>query len=281
MVTSPVDAPGDDPDDPVLTVERLSVTYGSDEVLDRLDLAVERGERLAVVGGGASGKTTLARALVDGVAAPAQVSGSVSYHHADGDSVSVFDLDDDERERFRHEAVAVVTGDGDGFDPTSTLRGQFRPAVRATGTDDARAERLLSALGLDADRVLDARPRELNAAATELAALARAALAGPAVLVVDDCRAALGHLARGDRLDRFESAVATDIDAGATEGFAPGTPSTIVALGADLPALAALADRLAVLHDGHVVEAGPPERLLDEPSHPHTRRLVEFYGGPP
>ncbi|QPV61979.1 ATP-binding cassette domain-containing protein [Halosimplex litoreum] len=281
MDGSPLDAPGNEPDDPVLTVERLSVAYGSAEVLDRLDLAVERGERLAVVGEGASGKTTLAQALVDGISAPAQVSGSVSYRPSGGDPVSVFDLADDERERFRREAVTVVTGDGDGFDATSTLRGQFRPVLRATGTDEARAERLLSALGLDPDRVLDARSRELNAATLALAALARAALAAPAVLVVDDCRAAIGHLARGDRLDRFESVAAADTDADGTEGVAPGPLPTIVALGTELPALAALADRLAVLHDGHVVEVGPTERLLDEPSHPHTRRLVEFYGGSP
>jgi len=279
MVASPADAPGNEPDDPVLTVERLSVAYGSADVLDRLDLAVARGERLAVVGEGASGKTTLARALVAGLSPPAQVSGSVTYHPGSGHPVPVFDLAEDVRERFRRETVAVVTGDGDGFDPTSTLRGQFRPVVRAIGTDEARAERLLSALGLDAGRVLDARPRELNAAATGLAALARAALADPAVLVVDDCPAAIGHLARGDRLDRFQSAIATDIDAGATEEVTPGTHPTIVALGTELPSLAALADRVAVLHDGHVVESGPTERLLEEPNHPHTRRLVEFYGG--
>jgi|GEM_PF-609159 len=278
MVTPPVDAHGDEPEDPVLAVERLSVAYGGDEVLDRLDLSVERGERLGVLGEGATGKTTLARALVDGVSAPARVSGSVSYRPESGDPVPVFDLDDDEREWFRRESVALVTGDAGGFDAASTLRGQFRPALRATGTDEARAERLLSALGLDAERVLDARPRELNAAATQLAALARAALADPAVLVVDDCPAAVAHLARGDRLDRFESAVRADRDAGGADGDAPDAP-TVVALGAELPALATLADRLAVLHDGHVVEIGPTERVLDEPSHPHTRTLVEFYRG--
>jgi len=278
MATPPADTPVDEPDDPVLAVDRLSVTYGSEAVLDRLDLSVERGERLGVFGESTSGKTTLALALVDGLPDPARVSGSVTYRPGSGDPVPVFDLGDGERERFRSESVAVVTGDAGGFDPTSTLRSQFRPLRRATGADDERAERLLAALGLDADRVLDARPRELNAVAKELAALARAALTDPAVLVVDDCPAAVAHLARGDRLERFESAVAGDTDAGGTDG--DGTP-TVVALGAELPALATLADRLAVLHEGHVVEAGPTDRVLDEPTHPHTRRLVEFYGGSP
>ncbi|WP_436906811.1 ATP-binding cassette domain-containing protein [Halosimplex marinum] len=274
MAAPPADAPGDELDDPVLALERLSVSYGSQEVLDRLDLAVERGERLAVVG--ASGKTTLARALVDGLPAPARVSGSVTYRPRRGDPVSVFDLSDGERERFRRESVAVVTGD-EPFDPASTLRGQFRAALRATGADEARAEALLAALGLDAGRVLDARPRELDAAATQLADLARAALADPAVLVVDDHPAALAHLARGDHLDGFESAVA----AGGTADASGTDPLTLVTLGAELPAPAALADRLAVLSDGHVVEAGPTERVLDDPDHPHTRRLVEFYDGFP
>jgi len=275
-----VDAPaarGDGPDDPVLAVEHLSVAYGSDEVLDRLDLAVDRGERLAVVGESASGKTTLALALVDALPEPARRSGAVIYRPGDGDPISVFDLDDDERDRVRREAVAVVAGDG-GFAPTSTLRAGFRPALRATGTDEARAEALLASLGLDPDRVLDARPGELNAAALELSELARAALAAPAVVAVDDRPAALAHLARGDRLDSFRSAVGADGATGAAGGAAPDAPA-VVALGGELPALAALADRLAVLHDGHVVEVGPTERVLDEPTHPHTRTLVAFYRG--
>jgi ABC-type glutathione transport system ATPase component len=273
MATPPADGPTDEPDDPVLATERLSVSYGSQAVLDRLDLTVERGERLAVVGESASGKTTLARALVDDPPAPARIAGSVTYRPERGDPVSVLDLGDD-RGRFRRESVAVVTGD-EPFDPASALRGQFRAARRATGADEERAEALLAALGLDADRVLDIRTGELNATATQLVDLARAALADPAVLVVDDRPAALAHLARGDRLDRFESAVAAANDDEETD-----TP-TLVALGTELPALAALADRLAVLSDGHVVEVGPTERVLDDPSHPHTRRLVEFYEGFP
>lgn len=278
MDDTPADTRDGGPDDPVLDVRRLSVAFGSDEVLDRLDLAVGRGERLAVVGEGATGKTTLALALADALPEPARRSGTVTYRPAGGDPVSVFDLADDERERLRREGVAVVAGDG-GFEPTSPLRGQFRPALRASGTDEERAEALVASLGLDPDRVLDARPRELNAAALELAELARAALADPAVLVVDDRPAALAHLARGDRLDGFGSTVGCDRDGG-VDRDAPDAP-TVLALGSELPALSAVADRLAVLHDGHVVEIGATERVLDDPSHPYTRRLVEYYGGSP
>ncbi|WP_123538688.1 ATP-binding cassette domain-containing protein [Halosimplex salinum] len=261
----------DSADDPVLEVEQLSVAYGSVDVLDRLDLPVRRGERLAVVGESASGKTTLATALVDGVPGPARVSGSVTYRPVDGDPVAVFDLDDDARQQFRRETVAVVSGDAGGFEPTRTVRSQFRPVLRTTGDGEERAATLLSAVGLDAERVLGARPGDLNRGAEQLTQVVRGVLADPAVLVLDALPVAVDHLARGDRLATLEAAARTGTDSG-------GEP-TVVALGSELPALATLADRLAVLHDGHVVEVGPVDRVLDDPTHPHTRTLVEFYRG--
>jgi ABC-type dipeptide/oligopeptide/nickel transport system ATPase component len=52
---------------------------------------------------------------------------------------------------------------------------------------------------------------------------------------------------------------------------------SVVALSRDLPTLAALADRLAVLADGHFVEVGPTDDVLGDPTHPHTRELVAYY----
>lgn len=264
------ETPVDDPADPVLAVEQLSVAYGDRTVLDRLSLPVGRGGRLAVVGESGSGTTTLATALVAGLPDTARVSGSVTYRPEAGDPVAVFELDDDALDRFRRETVAVVSGDAGGLDPTSTLRSQFRPALRSASADEDRVRELLSAVGLDPDRVLGASPRELNAGATQLARVVRGALTDPAVLVLDDLPVAFDSLARGDGLAALESA-----------GTSDGAETTVVALGSDLPALSTLADRLAVLHDGHVVEAGPTERVLDDPSHPHTRTLVAFYSGGP
>ncbi|WP_436923512.1 ATP-binding cassette domain-containing protein [Halosimplex amylolyticum] len=257
--------------DPILDVERLSVAYGRERVLDRLDLAVRRGEILGVVGESSTGKTTLATALVDGVPAPGRVSGTITYAPEEGDPISVRELDEDALRRFRREEVAVVSGDVGGFEPTSTIRSGFRPVLHATDADEERARALLSTVDLDSGHVLDARPGDLNVGAQQLAQVVRGLLADPAVLVLDDLPIAFDRLARG--------ALAALLEAAASAEPVRDGETTVVALGSDLPTLAAMADRLAVVHDGHVVESGPTDRLLDEPHHPHTRTLVEFYGG--
>lgn len=259
-------------DDPILDVERLSAAYGSETVLDLLDLSVPRGEVLGVVGESSTGKTTLATALVDGVPAPGSISGTITYRPDEGDPVRVLELDDDALRRFRRETVALVSGDVGGFEPTAPLRSQFRPVLRATDADEERLRDLLAAVGLDPERVLDTRPDELSAGTEQLAQVVRGVLADPAVLVLDDLPLAFDRLARGDLSEVLGT------DASAESDRDGGT--TVVVLGSDLPALASMADRLAMLHDGHVVESGPTDRLLDEPEHPHTRTLVDFYRGP-
>ncbi|MFB6139022.1 MAG: ATP-binding cassette domain-containing protein [Halosimplex sp.] len=257
-------------DDPVLEVEHLSAAYRNEGVLDRLDLRVECGDRLGIVGESASGKTTLATALVDGVPSPGRVSGTVTHHPESGDPIAVFDLGEGDRDRFRRESITAVSGDVGRLDPTATVDELFEPRLRAVGADEERAADLLAAVGLDHERVRYARPGELNAGGRQIARAVRGLLTDPAVLVLDGLPLAIDHLGSANRIDALAAAATGVRDRTAD--------TTVVALGSDLPSIAAVSDRLAVLYDGRVVEQGPTERVVEDPHHPHTRTLVDYYG---
>lgn len=250
--------------DAVLAVRDLAVSYGDRPVLDGLSLDVRRGEVLGVVGESGGGKTTLALALVGAVPAPGRAEGSVTFRPVDGDPVDVLSLSSSARRRFRGRRVAVVAADdlppggevGEYVASVSEANG----AAAATGRD--RAARLLRRLGHDPDRVLGARPETLDGGA-RWAALAAAAVApGPAVLVLDSPPAQFDALARR-------------VDAGA---LAADFGLTLVLVGG-VRALSVLADRLAVLYGGDVVETGTPAALRAESDHPFTRRLFRLFEG--
>jgi ABC-type glutathione transport system ATPase component len=251
--------------DAVLRVSDLTIETAAGRVLDRVSLEVAREEVLGVVADSDASTSALAAALVNEVAGFSSVRGEVRCAPPDGDPVSVLDLDRTATRRFRWATVALVDETpADSFNPTTTVRKHFAETLAAHRADRqagmALARDLLSALGLDAERTLDAYPEDLAGATSERAALALSAVLDPAVIAFDGIpstvRAAPSSL---DALREYAT-------------FAT------VFLGTDFGTIASLADRLVVVDDGAVVETGPTGRILDDPQHPYTRQLVDFVG---
>lgn len=253
------------PGDVVLRVRDLSVTYGNDRVLDRVSIDVHRDERLGIVGRSGAGKSSFARALLAAVDAPGRVTGEITYHPRTGDPVDVLDLGGSALRRFRWETVSLVEDVPGALDPAVTIRTHFEETLRAHDADVPagleRARRSLSALDLDPDRVLDARPDEMSGGVKRHALVALGLVLDPEVLVLDDLPAVFDRLARNPTILRRRDLA-------------------VVLLGSELPAITTLATRLAILYGGDFVEVGPPRELLDEPSHPYTRSIVDYFRGP-
>lgn len=135
--------------------------------------------------------------------------------------------------------------------------------LRGAGPDDAREEavRTMEALGLSASTA-GRRPGALSGGELQRAALARTLLARPRVLVCDEITSGLDPATRRAILDLLA-------------GLRDRTELALVFITHDLAAAAALADRIAVLDAGGVVEEGPCERLIAAPGHPVTRSLLQ------
>lgn len=241
----------------VLDVRSLTARHGRSAVLRDAALTLRTGESLAVVGRSGSGKTTLARCI--------------SGLHSDHDGEVLLDglpLPRSLRDRDRKQLAAVqyVFQDAEAaFDAHRPVLDQIaRTAVRLRGVDRAaaRAEALgvLGSLDLPARRALRV-PEGLSGGELQRAALARALLARPRVLVCDEITSGLDTFARRSLLGLL------------TELLRSGAVPALVLITHDLDT-AALADRVAVLEHGEIVETGPAGAVLNGPRHPFTAELT-------
>ncbi|MEU3888503.1 ATP-binding cassette domain-containing protein [Streptomyces sp. NPDC029041] len=258
-----VDAPVD-PGQPVLEVRSLTAVHDPGTTVLRVPhLALHPGTCLAVVGRSGSGKTTLARCLAG--------------LHRNHDGEILLDgtaLPRSLRRRGRAQLAAVQYVFQDAlasFDEHRPVLAQVaRTAVRLRGTaedtatDEARAT--LTRLGLP-DELTRRRPGELSGGELQRAALARALLARPRVLVCDEITSGLDTVSRRGLLDLLAGLVRDRGDL------------ALVLITHDLDT-AALAHRIAVLDAGELVEQGPAQQILTAPRHPLTTALRETIARP-
>ncbi len=247
---------------PVLRIRDLTARHsdgaqGTTTVVRAAGLDLHPGECLAVVGRSGSGKTTLARCLAG--------------LHRDQDGEVLLDgtpLPRSLRDRDRAQLAAVQYVFQDAraaFDEHRPVVHQVaRTAIRLRGTDSDTAGRealaTLTSLGLP-EELVHRRPGQLSGGELQRAALARALLARPRVLICDEITSGLDTITRRGILDTLTALVRDRDDL------------SLVLITHDLET-AALAHRIAVLDAGELVEQGSVRQILTEPSHPFTVSLI-------
>jgi oligopeptide/dipeptide ABC transporter ATP-binding protein len=253
-------------DPPLLQIRALSLSYPGDRglisVVRDLDLDLIPGECLGVVGESGSGKTQLLLSVL-GLAGPnARISGSIRYRGQELIGLSVTALN-----RVRGGRIGMVFQD-----PMSALNPYLRVGVQITevlrqhrGTDERAAERraieLLESLHVaDAAARMQHYPHELSGGMRQRVMIAMALIAEPEILLADEPSSALDVTVQAQLLS-----VLREVRARA------GT--SIVLVTHDLGVTAELADRVAVMYAGRVVEQAPVDELFAHPRHPYTQAL--------
>ncbi|MFE3110670.1 ABC transporter ATP-binding protein [Kitasatospora indigofera] len=246
----------------VLTVEALDAGYpGGVRALHRVSLEVGAGECLALVGRSGSGKTTLGRC------AAGLHSAYLGRVLLDGRPLAP-----SLRQRSRAELAAVQYVFQDArasFDEGRPLLAQVaRAAVRLRGAGHGEATQealeFLARVGLSEDH--SARPpRGLSGGELQRAALARALVARPRVLICDEITSGLDAASRYAVLDLLA-------------GLRRRSDLALVLITHDLTAAGTVSDRIAVIDQGRIVEQGRTAQVLATPSHAFTRQLLGSVG---
>jgi ABC-type glutathione transport system ATPase component len=246
----------------LLTISGLTVGYGdrhTPPVLSGVDLDVRSGEILGVIGETGSGKTTLARTVVGLV--PAR-SGRIEF-----DGVELGSLRKKELREFRRrgELQFVFQDPLRALDPDLTAAQSITEPLDAAGIGDRaeraeRAAKALAAVGLD-QALAERLPGRLSGGQRQRVLLARALVTGPRLLICDEPVSALDAANRNHVLRLL-------LNLRDEHGIAA------LVISHDLHSLAGVADRVAVLNEGRVVEHGPVRHVLDNPQDPYTQRLL-------
>ncbi len=248
---------------PVLTVTGLSAGYPSHPVLQNVSFTLRAGEILCVVGESGCGKSTLLKALMGVDPAVRLTSGTITLS---GQPLTT--LPRRERQCLCCAQMGMIfQNPGASFDPLRPYAAQFRDTLKSHGkyrpdrfTADASAA--LASLGLtDAPRILSSRPYQLSGGMNQRAAIALSLLLGQRVLLADEPTSALDAPMRLQAARQLKSLSRQN-----------GVAQLVVTH--DLALARFLSDRIAVLHDGRVVEQGETEAVFRAPRHAYTQTLL-------
>jgi peptide/nickel transport system ATP-binding protein len=255
---------------PLLKVQDLRVTFPGEEVgddvlaVDGVSLGLERGHTLGIVGESGSGKSTVALSLLGLTrSAGASVSGRVEL-----DGRELLGLPERELRAVRGAEIAMIFQE-----PLSSLHPMYRvgaqivEAIRAHRDVTKRAARaetieLLGSVGIPEPSLrVDSYPHELSGGQLQRVMIAMALANDPAILIADEPTSALDVTVQARILDLLSR-------------LQHERQMALVLVTHDLGVVAELADEIAVMKAGRIVEQAPTEPLLHAPAHPYTAGLL-------
>jgi ABC-type glutathione transport system ATPase component len=239
----------------LLSVEKLTVQYGSFRAVDDVSFAVEPGTTLAIVGESGSGKSTIAAALVR-LIRPA--SGRIVL-----DGTDIATLPEKRLRPLRHKIQMIFQDPYGSLDPHLTAQEIVAEPLRLRGRDRAararEARALLDRVGLPAS-AYDRRPAEFSGGQRQRIGIARALASEPELLVCDEATSALDVSVQAQVLDLLRE-------------IQRDTGVAYVFISHNLGVVKEISNEVLVLRDGRVVETGPTDQVLTTPAEPYTREL--------
>ncbi|MDY6836180.1 MAG: ABC transporter ATP-binding protein [Chloroflexota bacterium] len=241
-------------------VENLHMSYGQDEILKGISLDVTHGESLAIIGESGAGKTTFGLSimrLVEG-----NVSGKIIL-----DDLDLLSLPEDSMRKLRWNKVSMVFQNSNNvLNPVHKIIDQvIEPMTehRLKNKLDAResASALLISTGFPKHR-FNAYPHQLSGGEQQRVLIAMALANDPELIIMDEPLSSLDATSTAEIIDMLRSLQQNHIFIITTH---------------DISTAARLADKVATMYAGRIMEFGPSAEVLSDPRHPYTRALLRSY----
>lgn len=256
----------------VLSVQDVSIVYrvsrGQVKASQHISFDLHKGESLALIGESGSGKTTVSLSFIDMLPSAAKIMGGKVLYTRDGKTENIFEFSEARMRDFRwHDCAMVFQGAQNAFNPVLKIKEQFLDTARAHGWRDKgkvikRTLELLRLVRLDPERTLESFPHELSGGMKQRTLLALGVLLDPQVVILDEPTTALDILTQRaiiEVLKEMQSRL----------GF------SIIFISHDLALAAEMADRVATMYAGEMVELGSTQHIFYEPLHPYSLGLLQ------
>jgi len=242
----------------MIRISQLSKSFSGQVVLDHLDLEIQKGEVVALIGSSGAGKSTFLRSL-NYLEAPD--SGSIEIN---GEMVNFETISKDEILTLRRK-LAMVFQQFNLFSRKTALDNVKEGLVVVKGLSDQEATKIakeeLAKVGLS-DRETHY-PRHLSGGQKQRVALARALAMKPEVLLLDEPTSALDPELVGE----VEKAIAAAAQAG----------QTMILVSHDMSFVSQVADKVLFLDKGKIIESGTPEEIMNAPKEERTKEFFASY----
>jgi peptide/nickel transport system ATP-binding protein len=248
---------------PLLQIDDLCVSIGPTQILRNLSLEVGAGEILGLVGASGSGKSMMAMAILQLLPANARLSGAVRLLGEGLTTKSAAELQD-----IRGRDIGMVFQEPmSALNPLMRIGNQVAETVRlhcsvSTAEAGLRARETLDLVGLRGEQgALDRLPHELSGGQRQRVAIAMAVVLAPSLLIADEPTTALDMGTQAEVLRLLQ-------ELAHTRGMG------LILVSHDLAVMAQVTDRIALMHQGQIVEQGATRQVLRRLQHPYGRALL-------
>lgn len=248
----------------LLEVRNLTVRFGSKTVVDGVSFDLEASSRLGIIGESGSGKTLTTLAIIGLLPETARVSGSVTF-----EGKELLGLADRDFSAIRGNRIGMVFQEPlTALNPLMRVGKQIAQPLRnhqgvTLKEGLKRAMELCARVGLpDPDRIIRSYPHQLSGGQRQRIGLAIALACSPALLIADEPTTALDVTVQKEVLNLMSSLVAE-------EG------SSLIFVSHDLPVVASITERVAVMQNGEIVELASVNSMFQDASHEYSRKLIQ------
>jgi peptide/nickel transport system ATP-binding protein len=259
----------------ILRAEGLKAFYildvhGTQKVakaVNDVNIEIWENEVYGIAGESGCGKTTLLKSLYGAFDPPLRLIEGKIFYSKNGEEIDVTSLDQEARRKLRWEYISYIPqGSMSVLNPVIKVKGTYQDFIESHGVGKSKRETFAIArehiieLGLPRN-ILDAYPHQLSGGMRQRVTIALAALLKPRIMIGDEPTTALDVV-----VQRGVVQLLKDIQA--------RLKNTIVLVTHDMGVHANVADRIAIMYAGKIVEEATTEKIFEEPIHPYTQFLI-------